>query len=74
MTLDSITAEIHAELARAQTRVPYFADATIGYNVLAEAVAALRYTIECENPKAQRFEAIQVAAMAIKFLQDVCGE
>lgn len=70
-----IADEVLAELARARDAHPRgFNSAHEGFAVLLEEVDELRAEVWCrvKRPDAIRIEAIQVAAMAIRFVQDVC--
>ena len=70
------TAEILDELKRAQTLFPPFHSEHEGYAVLLEEVDELwdevKGHVGQERRTAMRREAIQVAAMALRFLLDVC--
>lgn len=68
--------EVLEELARARASFPLMASAHEGYAILLEEVDELWDEIK-KSPKkrdlaAMRKEAIQVAAMAIRLLEDVC--
>ena len=68
--------EVTEELARAQRAFPEFHSAHEGYAVLLEEVEELKAHVFTNQKKrddtAMRQEAIQVAAMAIRFLTDLC--
>jgi len=63
--------EIDAELTRAQSLFPAFHSAHEGYAVLLEEVEELWFEVRHNNPPGARQEAIQVAAMALRFIMDV---
>lgn len=60
-----------AELARAQESFGPFASAHEGYAVLLEEVDELWHEVKHGTTERQREEAVQVAAMALRFLVDV---
>lgn len=68
--------EVAAELARARAKFPGAQNsAHEGYAVLAEEVDELWDEVKANHPERKarmRTEAIQVAAMAIRFIEDVC--
>ena len=69
--------EILIELERAEAKFPAFHSAHEGYAVLLEEVK--KPPRETENQRAQdnqimRKEAVQVAAMALRFIRDVCDK
>lgn len=71
-----ILGEVHEELDRATRKFPPMNSAHEGYAILWEEVGELWQEV-MKNPlkrnKAKmRNEAIQVAAMAIRFIEDVC--
>jgi len=70
--------EIAAELQRAEKKFGSFHNGHEGYAVLLEEVDELWEAVrmqECENRnKRMREEAIQVAAMALRFVRDVCDK
>lgn len=70
--------EIAAEHAAAAERYPAFNTAHEGYAVLLEEVDELWAHVKVRQGKrdvaAMRREAVQVAAMALRFVVDVCGE
>jgi NTP pyrophosphatase (non-canonical NTP hydrolase) len=69
--------ELEAELTRATAKYPPFNSAHEGYAVLAEEVDELWQHVKVKqgsrDVEAMRREAIQVAAMALRFANDVCG-
>lgn len=73
-----IIVEIHAELMKADAK--YKADpmveARVGHKTILCELTELEREIErhpaLQRPKAMRKEAIQVAAMAVKFIRDIC--
>lgn len=73
----TILEEVADEWYAAERRYPSFNSAHEGYAVLLEEVDELWEEVK-KNPKtrskaAMRAEAIQVAAMALRFIHDVCG-
>lgn len=68
---------IQSELARAE-KWPPFNSAHEGYAVLLEEVDELKAHVWTKQPDrdipAMKREAIQVAAMAVRFLADICNE
>jgi len=77
---DKVIAEkVMTELAHARFKFGQFASAHEGYAVLLEEVHELWDEVRKGGTKPRsrermRAEAIQVAAMAIRFASDVCGE
>ena len=64
-------ADVSGELVRATRKFGPFASAHEGYAVILEELDELWQEIKHGTPDRQREEAIQVAAMAIRFLIDV---
>ena len=68
--------DVAAEVARAMGQWPPFNSAHEGYAVLLEEMDELRAHVWTNQKRrdlaAMRHEAIQVAAMAIRFVHDVC--
>ena len=74
---ENITAVVR-EFRNAQGKFPPFNSAHEGYAVLLEEVEELKAEVfkggsQPRDMTAMRKEAIQVAAMALRFLNDVCG-
>ena len=69
---------VDRELLRAQEHYPTFTSAHEGYAILLEEVDELweevKKSPKNRDMKAMREEAIQVAAMAMRFVLDVCDE
>ena len=65
-----VLAEVQAELTQAVLAFPPFHSAHEGYAVLLEEVDELKYEVFHGDPAKARKEAIQVAAMAIRFILD----
>ena len=64
-------AQVHAELVRAQTKHPTPMRSTHeGYGILLEEVDEMFDAIKGNDLTAARKEAVQVAAMAVRFLVD----
>ena len=63
--------EVVGELARARSIHAPMHSAHEGWAVLWEEVCELWEAVRAEDPAAQRAEAVQVAAMALRFLTDV---
>ena len=72
----AILAEVVDELARASSKFGRFAGPHEGYAVFLEEVDELWDEVKASKPgagcAAMRKEAIQVAAMALRFVHDVC--
>ena len=72
-----VTDEVEAELKRACAAFPKFASAHEGYAVLLEEVDELWELVKVKQSKhdhaKMRAEAMQIAAMAIRFIVDVCA-
>ena len=66
-----------AELVRAQAKFPKFNSAHEGYAVIKEEFDELWEEIKknekTRDPVRMRKEAVQVAAMALRFIEDVCA-
>lgn len=71
---DSTIFEVFAELSRADCKHPPMAESIEGFHTLLCEVTELQREVFRRNHDAQamRKEAIQVAAMALKFLRDCC--
>lgn len=70
----SVVSEVLDELRRARSKFPKFNSAHEGYAVLLEEVDELWDEVKHGSRERQCNEAVQVAAMALRFLIDVCGE
>lgn len=70
--LDAI-ATAYDELERAQEKFPPFNSAHEGYAVILEEMDELWQEVKHGTKKRQREEAVQVAAMALRFLVDISG-
>ena len=75
----TILEAIEVETQRARLLFPDFKSPHEGYDVILEEVDELWEEVKAGKPDAPRLaemrkEAIQVAAMALRFLIDVCGE
>jgi hypothetical protein len=72
-----VTADIIDEVTRAQSNYPKFNSAHEGYAVLLEEVDELWDLVKVKQArhdhKAMREEAVQIAAMAVRFILDICG-
>lgn len=75
--IDQIYREVDDELMSATERYPPFNTAHEGYAVLLEEMDELwehvRVTQGCRLTNRMRREAVQVAAMAIRFALDICN-
>lgn len=62
------------ELDRARAKFPAFHSAHEGYAVILEELDELWRCVQSKQPsyRAMREEAMQVAAMALRFIEDVC--
>lgn len=69
--IDQALAAVRAELIRAVTKWPPFNSAHEGYAVLREEVDELWDDVKRDFPQGAREEAVQVAAMAVRFVMDV---
>jgi len=77
-TRDDLVSEVVAELESATTKFAAFNSAHEGYAVLLEEVDELWDEVKnnqktCSIEKMRR-EAVQIAAMALRFIEDVCEE
>ena len=72
--LTGIYEEIDDELHKARAKFDPFNSAHEGYAVLLEEVDELWHEIKHGTKERQRSEAVQIAAMAIRLLQDCCKE
>ena len=70
-TVDAVLAEVRKELEFAQDKFPAFHSAHEGYAVIAEELDELWTDVKQNNTNYARAEAIQVAAMAIRFILDL---
>lgn len=75
-TIPEIVAEIQTEFQRASDSYPPFHSAHEGFSVLAEEVDELwelvRVKHKLRSAEQMQTEAIQIAAMALRFAYDVC--
>lgn len=69
--LDAALALVRAECLAAMAKFPPFNSAHEGYGVLLEEVDELWAEVKRNYPQGAREEAVQVAAMAVRFLLDV---
>lgn len=76
LRFDVILGDIAAEIVRAEKRFKPFNSAHEGYAVLREEVDELWEEVKKKRAHrshdAMRKEAVQIAAMAIRFIRDVC--
>lgn len=70
--VDEVVVEVLSELQTAFEKFPKFNSAHEGYAILKEEVDELWREIKTKDSTDMRDEAIQVAAMALRFLNDVC--
>jgi len=70
----TIIREVSQELKRAGKKFPKFASAHEGYAIILEELDELwdEIKVKHKNIENMRKEATQVAAMAIRFIKDVC--
>lgn len=77
MTLEQALAQVYSEVKEAKEAYPRFHSAHEGYAILAEEVDELWAHVKVKQGKrdivAMRKEAVQVAAMAVRFLLE-CGQ
>lgn len=71
LATDEALREVRAEVMRATEKFPPFNSAHEGYAVLAEEVDELWDDVKANRPKQAVDEAIQVAAMAVRFIVDI---
>lgn len=73
---ESVLNEVYDELSKARSKFAPFNSAHEGYAVILEELDELWHEVKhgCSLPGrgVMRAEAIQVAAMAVRFVQDVC--
>jgi hypothetical protein len=69
--LDLALAEVRAEVVRAIEKFPTFNSAHEGYAVIAEELDELWDEVKANSPVRARKEAVQVAAMGIRFMTDI---
>lgn len=77
--IDSVTTEVLHEVLRAKTKFLPFNSAHEGYAVLLEEIDELWDEVKKnqrvrDNKSLMRKEAIQCAAMAVRFVMDVCDQ
>lgn len=76
-TEDALINAIEKELEFARSNYPSFSSAHEGYSILAEEVDELWTHVKVKqknrDPEEMQKEAIQIAAMAIRFALDVCA-
>lgn len=76
--LDSLLSDVQSEVERAKVNWPPFNSAHEGFGVLLEEVDELKEHVwtnqKRRNIELMRGEAIQVAAMAIRFALEICNE
>ncbi len=76
MSLDDIWVEVGTEYDKATQNFPKFNSAHEGYAVLLEEVRELEAEVfenrKFRSLKRMRAESIQIAAMAIRFIEDIC--
>lgn len=71
MNLQDALSAVEAEVIRATARYGSFNSAHEGFAVLLEEVDELWDEVKANNRSLQREEAIQVGAMAVRFLMDL---
>lgn len=69
--LDLAIAEVRAEVIRAIEKFPIFNSSHEGYAVIKEEFDELWDEVKANNKTRAREEAVQVAAMAVRFMTDV---
>lgn len=72
--LDAALAKVRAEVLSAIERYPAFNSAHEGYAVLREEVDELWDDVKRNWPQGAVEEAVQVAAMGVRFVMDIKGE
>ena len=74
LSTDEILQQVKTELVRARSKFANFNSAHEGYAVLLEEVDELWEEIKGNEEVAHmRNEAVQIAAMAIRFIEDCCN-
>jgi len=77
METTAVLGEVHGELIRARAKFPEKqSSAHEGWAVLMEEVDELWDEVKGKHPERRarmRAEAIQIAAMAVRFIEEVCG-
>ena len=66
--------EVYEELKKAMTFHQSMFDAHQGYAIILEELDEAWFEIKCNDKQRTREEMIQVAAMALRFLHDVCDK
>jgi hypothetical protein len=74
MTFDTAVALVSAELQRAQVKFPAFHSGHEGYAVIIEELDELWQDVKRDDLDSAGIEAVQVAAMALRFLLELCDE
>ena len=76
MTLDAILSEVGDEVSRAEEKFPPFNSAHEGWAVIREEVDELWDAVRLNmgDGAGARMEAVQIAAMAIRYLRDVSNQ
>lgn len=73
LEFEAIFGEVEEELERASAEFGPFRSPHEGYAILKEEVDELWDDVKCSAPtECMRAEAIQVAAMAVRFVYDIC--
>jgi hypothetical protein len=74
--LDEVTKEVREELWKATNIYGPFASAHEGYVIILEEVDELKAEVwkKHKDPARMREEAIQIAAMAMRFVVDICDK
>ena len=70
--MDKIINKIQRELSSTRNKYPPFHSSHEGLGVILEEWDELKEAVRNNNISQQRTEAIQLAAMAIRFIQDCC--
>lgn len=71
--LDAVLSEVRAEVERAMGKFGTFASPHEGYAVIQEEVDELWHEVKHGSRTSAHPEAVQVAAMAVRFLVDLYG-
>ncbi len=72
--LDLALSLVREEVIRAIKKFPEFNSSHEGYAVIAEELDELWDEVKRDRPDLAREEAVQVAAMAVRFLTDIKGD
>lgn len=73
--VSAILSDVLKELNKADGKFPPFPNAHCGYAVILEELDELWDEVKGNGPAERKYqEAVQVAAMAVKFMRDICND